>query len=293
MILISKTYKFNLPVAPWISIPTIDRLISRHVNINPLCQCCCLEDETINYVLFICPFVQSNTLRAYSDNDWTGCKDTRRSTKEFCTFLGTNSISWFAKRYPTVSKSSTKAEYRSLSIIALELKWINSLLNEVGFLQSTTTVMYCDNLCAVYLTTNLALHSISKHIDVDFYYVCERVALGVLVVKHTSTLFSWPIYSPSHFLRYLSLTWSCCIEKKTLDQTEILVFKAKVDLSPPQQAQNAQPTMKPIQVNQKLPPVLCKSKTEHTKRDLCTTKPAHQFSTIKPTQQISLQIMCC
>lgn len=62
------------------------------------------------------------TLRAYSDSDWTCCKETRKSTKSFCTFLGSNVISWSAKRHPTVSRSSTEAEYRTLSLAATEVK---------------------------------------------------------------------------------------------------------------------------------------------------------------------------
>lgn len=48
---------------------------------------------------------------SYSDSDWTGCKDTRRSTTGFFALLGSNIISWSAKRQPTVSRSSTEVEY--------------------------------------------------------------------------------------------------------------------------------------------------------------------------------------
>ena len=54
-------------------------------------------------------------MRAYCDSDWAGCQDTRRSTGGFYTFLGTNLISWSAKRQDSVSRSSTEAEYRTLS----------------------------------------------------------------------------------------------------------------------------------------------------------------------------------
>lgn len=50
---------------------------------------------------------QNLSLVAYSDSDWAGCKETRRSTTGFCTLLGSNLISWSAKRQETVSKSST------------------------------------------------------------------------------------------------------------------------------------------------------------------------------------------
>ena len=125
-----------------------------------------------------------STLRAYSDSNWANCKETRRSVGGFCTFLGTNIISWSAKRHPTVSRSSTEAEYRTLSITATEIKWLSSLLREISVSQPDTPELYCDNLSAVYLTANPAMHNRSKAFDVDFHYVRERVALGALVVKH-------------------------------------------------------------------------------------------------------------
>lgn len=125
-----------------------------------------------------------STLRAYSDSDWASCKETRRSTGGLCTFLGTNLISWSAKRHPTVSRSSTEAEYRTLTEAASEIKWLSVLLKDLGLSQYSPPELYCDNLSSVYLTANPAMHARSKHFDVDFHYVRECVALGALIVKH-------------------------------------------------------------------------------------------------------------
>lgn len=122
-------------------------------------------------------------LYGFSDSDWAGCRETRCSTGGLCTFIGSNIISWSAKRHPTVSRSSTEAEYRTLSTAATELKWITGLLGEMGVSVPDTPQLFCDNLSAVYLTANPALHNRSKHFDTDFHYVRERVALGALVVR--------------------------------------------------------------------------------------------------------------
>lgn len=124
------------------------------------------------------------TLRAYSDSDWAGCPHTRRSTGGFCTFLGSNIILWSSKKQPTVSRSSTEAEYRSLSETASELSWICSVMREIGVPVLITPELYCDNLSSVHLTANPTYHKRSKHFELDCHYVRERVALGALVVRH-------------------------------------------------------------------------------------------------------------
>ena len=139
------------------------------------------------------------TLSAYCDSDWAGCLETRRSTTGFCTLLGQNLISWSAKRQPTVSRSSTEAEYRALGATAQEIAWISCLLRDLGISQPMSTLLLCDNLSAVYLSANPALHKRSKHFDTDYHYIREQVALGLIETRHipaikqTADIFTKPL----------------------------------------------------------------------------------------------------
>ncbi|XP_071688413.1 uncharacterized mitochondrial protein AtMg00810-like [Rutidosis leptorrhynchoides] len=71
-----------------------------------------------------------SSLVSYTNVDWGGCSDTRRSTSGYCVFLENNLISWSAKRQPTVSRSSAEAEYRGVAKIVLESCWLHDLLLE-------------------------------------------------------------------------------------------------------------------------------------------------------------------
>jgi hypothetical protein len=133
----------------------------------------------------------STTLKAYSDADWAGCLDTRRSTSGYCVFLGESLVSWSSKRQTTVSRSSAEAEYRAVANAVAECCWLRNLLRELHVVVNNATVIYCDNVSAVYLSENPVHHRRTKHIELDIHFVREKVALGQFKVLQVPTRYQF------------------------------------------------------------------------------------------------------
>jgi hypothetical protein len=115
-------------------------------------------------------------LTAFSDADWASNVDDRQPTGGLAVFLGLNSITWSACKQATMSRSSTKAEYKAHANVTTEVIWIQSILGELGVHLVWSPCLWCDNLGATYMTANPRFHGWTKHIEVDFHFVRERVA---------------------------------------------------------------------------------------------------------------------
>lgn len=133
--------------------------------------------------LFISKSANQN-LVAYSDADWASNVDDRKSTSGFCIFMGSNLVSWSAKKQATLARSSTDAEYHSASSAAAELVWLQNLIGELKVDGSQVPVLWCNNLSSIALINNPVFHARAKHIELDHHFIRERVLNGQLSVGH-------------------------------------------------------------------------------------------------------------
>lgn len=123
----------------------------------------------------------------YSDVDWAGCADTRRSIIGWCMFHGDAIISWKSKKHDIVSKSSTRSEYRAMSSACSDIVWLWGLLGELGIPQLTPTPLHADNTSAIQIATNLVFHKCTNHIEVDCHSIREALDQRVITLPHISS----------------------------------------------------------------------------------------------------------
>jgi histone deacetylase 1/2 len=115
----------------------------------------------------------STLVSAFSDADWAGNVDDRKSTGGFAVFIGSNLVSWSARKQATVSRSSTESEYKAMANATAEIMWVQTLLKELEVKNPHAAKLWCDNLGAKYLSANPVFHARTKHIEVDFHFVRE------------------------------------------------------------------------------------------------------------------------
>ena len=126
-------------------------------------------------------------LLGFSDADWAGDVNTRRSTSGYAFQLGSSTITWSSKKQATVAKSSTEAEYVALSKATQEAIWLRRLLDDLGMNTQSPTTLFEDNQGAIDLSKNAKHHDCTKHIDISHHFVRERVATKEIAVTHCPT----------------------------------------------------------------------------------------------------------
>ena len=149
------------------------------------------------------------------DADWAGNADNCRSTSGFTFSLGSAMVTWsnkkqpivallsteveyrgakvatceaiWLKRQPIEALSSTEVEYRGAEVATCKAIWLKRLQKDLQMEMSNSMTIYCDNLNSIHLAKNPVFHARTKHIEVHYHFVRERILSGEVELVHVST----------------------------------------------------------------------------------------------------------
>jgi hypothetical protein len=122
----------------------------------------------------------------YTDSSWANDLETRRSTSGMVVKLNGNVVSWLSRKQKTVALSSTEAEYMAASEATSEALWLRAWIKEV-FQVDAPVLLYCDNQSALALAKNDTFHQRTKHIDIRYHFIRERVQWGHVIMQFVPT----------------------------------------------------------------------------------------------------------
>ena len=135
---------------------------------------------------------EANMLFASVDASYANCQLTRRSHGGWVTFVNNGCVSWKSGRQPIVTLSSCEAEYVALCSMVCEVKYLRSLMAELGFPQEEPTLIWEDNRATIMIAENDSSSAgRCKHIDVRFRFVAEAVRDGVVRVRYCPSAYNY------------------------------------------------------------------------------------------------------
>jgi hypothetical protein len=118
----------------------------------------------------------SFALYGFTNVDWAGSVDNRKSTGGYLVFFGQMPISWKSGKQLTVARSSTEVVYKVLADGTAEVIWLQYLLTDLQIPSASAPIIWCDNLGATYLSANPVFYARTKHVEVDYHFIRDRVA---------------------------------------------------------------------------------------------------------------------
>ncbi|KAK4379273.1 hypothetical protein RND71_001135 [Anisodus tanguticus] len=126
-------------------------------------------------------------LIGFSDPDWAGDVDDRKSTSGGCFYLDNNLVSWYSRKQNCVLLSTVESEYVAVGSCCSQLIWLQHMLDDYEFINNIL-ILYCDNLSAINIFKNPVRHSRTKHIDIRHHFLRDLVEKQLVQIEHVDIL---------------------------------------------------------------------------------------------------------
>lgn len=128
----------------------------------------------------------NSLLSGFCDADWASEVDQRRSTTGYVFLMQGAAVSWNSRRQATVALSTTEAEYMSMAAAVQESIWLRQLKNEL-LGDNGAIMLYCDNKSAIDLAATTKYHARSKHIDIRYHFIRDKVTDNTINLNYIKT----------------------------------------------------------------------------------------------------------
>ena len=125
----------------------------------------------------------------YSDSDFAGCVDSRKSTSGYIFMMAGGAISWRSAKQTLTATSTMEAEFVSCFEATSHGVWLKSFISGLRIMDSISRPLriFCDNSAAIFMAKNNKSGSRSKHIDIKYLAIRERVKEKKVIIEHIST----------------------------------------------------------------------------------------------------------
>ena len=130
---------------------------------------------------------ESINVVGYTDSDFAGDVDDRKSTSGFVFLLGCGVVSWSSKKQLVVTLSIIEAKYIATAFCACQSIWTKRIMETLGFKNQNKILVLCDSNSAIQLSKNSIFHGRSKHIDIRFHFLRDLVKDGSIELSHCNT----------------------------------------------------------------------------------------------------------
>jgi len=120
----------------------------------------------------------------YSDSDWGGDSDERKSASDNCFMIGKTVCLWSSKKQSIVALSTCENEYVAAATSVCQSVWLSNIMTQIGFNLDVPIKNCIDNVSAINPAKNLVFHQRGKHIDIRYHFLRDQVGKNMIKLEY-------------------------------------------------------------------------------------------------------------